>query len=227
MKKQKRVIVIGIVALLGIVLLSSLFSKTKVKDYSNLVYVDGINLETRYKLETENMRLCQRLEKLKMQDEKLMGPVYTNFMRIRKCNRDLVIYIQNLRGELIARADQIAPKTGDTLRLTLIKNPDDITSVNGLMFRTGTKGPDAAAQLRDKFIQLEEELNKLPAYSKGHEVHIICEECLQMQTGNKNSWETIVFKDRKLIDVLITLDAISMKLAMTENDALHSYLDFQ
>lgn len=223
MKNRKPFIIAGAIAFVVIVLLSSMLIK-KANDHSNLEYVDGLTNETVSGIAKDNDRMYRRLELMKMQDEKTVARIYAQFFRVKKMNEDLKKYITKLRGELIARSEGIKPQVGDTLRFALIKNPDDVSSVNNLMLGSGTNG--AAIQLKAKFIQLEEEINQLPAYAEqGRKAHVLCEECLQMRTGSKESWEEITFRDRKLIEALLTLDAICLKLTMLENEAVHSYID--
>lgn len=193
---------------------------------NDLLEIENGILRSQSQTDYDNNKMHLNLESLKLKKSEMYDSIhYAMFKRITKRTQEMSIYVTHLRGELIAKSEGCVRTEGDTLRLSLLKNPFDATVVNDYMIGANPN-ESVASELAKKISDFEMALDSLtPNGSFKSNYPISCIGFYLRYSNSKDKSEITMFRDRPLINALLVLESIRLQVCIAENRALHANMD--
>lgn len=203
------------------------------KNIYDLIEIDNTTKITAYQLSDNNRNIYDELKFFTKENLDRIDTFpysrrndslayYNVFLPLKKRCDVLEQTIFEIRGELIGREEGIKNYMGDTLRLSLLKDPMDTKSVNTYMIDSGKVAEKLVLQIS----QLEDFLDSSHIFPLNQPpIRITGKNYFETYSHVGNKWEVAMFRDRPLIYSLLLLDSIILQIRVTENKALHKYAD--
>lgn len=202
------------------------FSKSQSNaDPSDLIQVESAMLKNFSFTQDQSYMLYNKIANWKK-----IYPEYDKlkFMKISEMQEsvnDVGLLISEMRGNLIGEADHINNFIGDTLRLSLVKNPWHTDASNKILLDVPEKSRFSASVLKEKIIKAEELMRSADSLNDYIAQKIFIRFNENTTNGKKKTWEEISFRDRPLINTELTLTSLRMQLSQAEYLTLQIFVE--
>ncbi|HET6990343.1 MAG TPA: hypothetical protein VFJ43_03420, partial [Bacteroidia bacterium] len=209
------------------------YKTSPANNIADLIEIDNTTKLTTYQIQSDNDRMYNELKFFIKENadrtdtfpynKRNDSLAYFNvFLKLKEQCSDLENFIIETRGKLVGREEGIKNHMGDTLRLSLLKNPMDTKSVNAYMIDSDKIADKIVLQIS----QLEDFLNSSHIFPVNQApVRITGKDYFENYSNIGEKWELIIFKDRPLVYSILLLDSIKLDICKAENKALHKYVD--
>lgn len=232
-KQTPRQKMIGMMYLVLTALLALNISKEIILSF---VVIEKGLITTTSGIDNKNGILYTQFDLAMLNDEKKTAPLYEKAMAVKAKSKEIVDYIQSLKGDLKTAveygidAPEDMQKIGDTLNSILISKPDDYDIPTNVMIGSDPSNVTGkAAELKTKLTDYKKFLNSQLTPAEQEEVKNVvapfeCGDQYHQSEEKLVSWEWYNFYHMPIVAMLANLTRIQVDVKNAEGEIVNKLL---